>query len=158
MPKRRARREQLFRRRAPLPLGWEYELPEGKVATPIQSAEYRRRRRRAAIHTLVIFLGVSPGAIWLSMLFAHRPVMLIACCITLAIVCTVLHMASASSFRCPVCEMRIEEDGRMRRSDLSPERRAALYGKYRWCDNCGTRFEICPRAICSSSPAAARQR
>jgi hypothetical protein len=35
----------------------------------------------------------------------------------------------------------------MAASHASPERRAALYERFRWCDRCGTSFEIYPPSV-----------
>ncbi len=146
-----------FRRRSPLPMGWQYELPEGKVATPAQSAEYRRRKRRVGFHAFLIFL-LAPGAIWIGVTFIHGEVLYFCYFLAVAVALTALLILTASGFRCPVCEKWMGRQGSTSLTDLSPERRAAIYGRYRWCDGCGTRFEIYPNATFPSEGTSAHRK
>lgn len=87
-----------------------------------------------------------PGAIWGGVTFVRGSILLFFYLIAAAMVMLLLGAWASQSFRCPVCEMTLNR-GSGSRLGLSPERRAALYGRYHWCDGYGTRFEIYPNAI-----------
>lgn len=142
-----------FRRRTPLPIGCEYELPHGQIATPAQSAEYRRRRRRVAVRSALFFLAFA-GALWIGLAVIHTAVLRFGYEIAIAIIWGLLAAAFGSTFRCPVCGMPMEQLPAARVVDVSTERRAALYGKYKWCESCGTRFEPYPDATYPSDTDA----
>ena len=135
-----------FRRRSPLsPAGLE-QLPPGEIATPAQLAEYHRRKRRLGWYGLLWFLGLV-AAIWIGGSYVPDGIMRIVYLIAVAVAAAFLQILSDSHFRCPVCGTTFETRRQARLWDLSPERRAALFGKYNWCDSCGTRFEKFPGAV-----------
>src|SRR3954447_7222270 len=107
-------RSSFFRRRSPLPLGGEYQLPDGKVATPAQLAEFRRRKRRFNLYFLLILFGFAPGAVWIALAFVHGPLLLFSAFIGGALILGLLLALTENSFRCPVCERTFLPGSRMR--------------------------------------------
>jgi hypothetical protein len=134
-----------FRRRSATPRGPEYELPEGEVATPGELAEYHRRKRRSTCYQVLVFFG-AVTAVFIGATYVPGPSIRLCYWIAVGLVWGLLTILAGESFRCPVCETPFENRGHSLR-DLSPERRAALYGKYRWCESCGTKFEKFPGAL-----------
>ena len=98
-------RSKIFRRRSELPgPRWEYELPEGKIATPAQLAEYRRRCRRIALCQCAIIFGFIPLAVWLDVAFLSDAIIEFLVFIASAMAAGFLMMFAARTFRSPVCD------------------------------------------------------
>jgi hypothetical protein len=143
-------RSKIFRRRSEsLGPRWEYELPEGKIATPAQLPEYRRRCRRIALYQCAIIFGFIPLAAWLDIAFLSDAIIQFLAFIASAMAAGLLMMCAARTFRCPVCDCQFKVGSKYgpRLSQLSAVRREALFGRFRWCDCCGTRFEIYPPSV-----------
>ncbi len=136
-----------FRERSPLPPSGLEQLPVGEIATAAQLAEYHRRKRRQNWSELLTIVGFLPAAMWIGVSYVPDGILRIVYIMAIAIAAVFLQILLDRGFRCPVCDTPFEVRRRVSLSSLSPERRAALYGKYNWCDSCGTRFEKYPGAL-----------
>lgn len=137
----------LFSLHSSSPGGWEYELPDGRVATPTELAEYHRRKRRLTIYNALIFFGLMPLGLWIGLTFIPTGAARFCYMLAVPALVVVLQAAAEGGFRCPVCGMQIPTSSMTPRYKSSPARLAVLYGRYAWCDGCGTRFEKYPGAL-----------
>lgn len=122
------------------------DLPDGRLATPEEGAEYRRRRRWAGAYQALFTFGYA-ALLAVGFVFAPNLVLKFCCFIVYLIGVALGSWVGLGTYHCPVCGNQIFVNSRRLRSAASPERLAALYGKYYWCESCGTRFEKYPGAL-----------
>ncbi len=134
-----------FRPRTPLPRDWQYDLPEGKLATPAQSAEYRRRRRRVGLYQGLVLLSL-PVFVWFGVTFLRNPVLAFVFFIACSMALGFLVEWIGRSFCCPVCGMWLDGAMKQRPSQMSPRRRDEMWKGTPWCESCGTRFVLYPKS------------
>ena len=120
-----------------------WDLPEGELATPAQSAEYRRCRRRLILVQSLHLFGFLPLAAWLGFEFLDDLGVRILYFTVTAAVFGYLQHKSRQNFRCPVCQETFPILPQ-KTYNMSPRRREMSYSRFRWCDHCGARFELYP--------------
>ena len=134
-----------FRPRTPLPRDWQYDLPEGKLATPAQSAEYRRRRRRVGLYQGLVLLSL-PVFVWFGVTFLRNPVLVFVFFIACSMALGFLVEWIGRSFCCPVCGLWLDGAMRERPWRMSQRRRDEMWKGTPWCESCGTRFVLYPKS------------
>ena len=127
------------------------DIPDGDIATPAQTVEYHRRKRRATMYQLLAIFVCLPLGTWGALELMDGAVLGLLC-VVVGVGLHILLSVVGSDVRCPVCGMAIPD----RAGGLSPTPQylAALYGRYDWCDCCGTRFERYPGAVYPSEQEA----
>ncbi len=135
-------RSSFVRRRNATPRGWEYGLPSGELATAEQLAEFHRRKRRVASYQLLVALGLLPAAVWIGASYIPYPGFQLLYMIAVSIAFGLLLVLSTRSFRCPVCDMPFEDRRGVQRFALSRRGERRSTGDNRWCESCGTRFDV----------------
>ncbi len=134
-----------FRPRTPERRDWQYDLPEGTLATPAQSAEYRRRRRRVGLYQGLALLSL-PALVWFGVTFLRNPILAFIFFLACPMGLVFLVQWIGRSFCCPVCGMWFDGVDRLWPWRMSPRRRNETWGRLRWCESCGTRFELYPES------------
>lgn len=118
-------------------------MPEGEVVAPAISAEYRRRRRRLSLTQILNLLGFVPLATWIGMEYLDDLGVRILYLTTVLAVFGILQHIAQRNFRCPVCGKTFPVI-RLKPGAVSQRRLDMSYSRFRWCDNCGARFELYP--------------
>ena len=131
-----------FRPRTPLPRDWQYDLPEGKLATPAQSAEYRRRRRRVGLYQGLVLLSL-PVFVWFGVTFLRNPVLAFVFFIACPMGLVFLLEWIGKSFCCPVCGLWLD-----RAIDAGPRKFLRAGGRRRGRERPGAR--AVGRGLCST--------
>ncbi len=134
-----------FRPRISQQRDWQYNVPEGKLATPAQSAEYRRRRRRVGLYQGLALLSL-PVFVWGVLTFLRNPVLAFVCFIVYPMGLVFLVEWIGRSFCCPVCGMWFDQGYRRWPSQMSRRRRDEMWKGTPWCESCGTRFVLYPKS------------
>lgn len=134
-----------FRPRTPLPRDWQYDVPEGKLATPAQSAEYRRRRRRVGLYQGLVLLSL-PVFVWGVLAFLRNPVLAFVSFIVYTMGLGFLLTWIGRSFCCPLCGMWFDRLAPRWPSRASQRRWDEMGKGTPWCESCGTRFVLYPKS------------